>query len=58
MEIDIPQGTDRYKHFAFFIMDGVIFPNLAQFKHILLKNPASLIKTSCGRYFNIFIQFF
>jgi hypothetical protein len=45
MEIDIPNGPDRLKYLALFIVEGAVFPNLAQFKHILIKNPASILKT-------------
>lgn len=45
MEIDIPNGADRLKYLALFIVEGTVFPNLAQFKHVLIKNPATILKT-------------
>lgn len=45
MEIDIPNGADRLKYFALFIVEGAVFPNLAQFKHVFIKNPATILKT-------------
>lgn len=45
MELDFPSTLDRYKWFSKFLLDGSVFPKLAQFSKSLLSTPGTMIKT-------------
>ncbi|XP_059485711.1 probable ATP-dependent RNA helicase kurz [Neocloeon triangulifer] len=46
MEMEIPKGHERYKYLAYFILEGEVFPTLAEFKHTLILNTNTLIKSA------------
>ncbi|CAB3361195.1 Hypothetical predicted protein [Cloeon dipterum] len=45
MEIEIPEGPERYKYLALFIVEGAVFPSLAEFKHQLILNTGAMTKS-------------
>ncbi|XP_023576347.1 probable ATP-dependent RNA helicase DHX37 [Octodon degus] len=45
IEVDFPEGLDRYKHFARFLLEGQVFCKLAAFRGCLLSSPSTMLKT-------------
>ncbi|XP_074868935.1 putative ATP-dependent RNA helicase DHX37 isoform X2 [Carettochelys insculpta] len=45
VEVDYPEGIDRYKYFAKFLMEGKIIKQLGSCKHCLLSSPLTMLKT-------------
>ncbi|XP_054568676.1 probable ATP-dependent RNA helicase DHX37 [Eptesicus fuscus] len=45
VQVDFPEGLDRYKHFARFLLEGQVFPRLASFQACLLSSPSTMLKT-------------
>ncbi|XP_037367217.1 probable ATP-dependent RNA helicase DHX37 isoform X1 [Talpa occidentalis] len=44
-QVDFPEGIDRYKHFARFLLEGQVFRRLAAFQGCLLSRPSTMLKT-------------
>uniref|UniRef100_A0A8C9J2J2 Activating signal cointegrator 1 complex subunit 3 n=1 Tax=Panthera tigris altaica TaxID=74533 RepID=A0A8C9J2J2_PANTA len=42
---DFPEGIDCYKHFARFLLEGQVFPQLASHRGCLLSSPGTMLKT-------------
>uniref|UniRef100_A0A8C2VG05 DEAH-box helicase 37 n=1 Tax=Chinchilla lanigera TaxID=34839 RepID=A0A8C2VG05_CHILA len=45
VQVDFPEGLDRYKHFARFLLEGQVFRRLAAFRGCLLSSPSTMLKT-------------
>ncbi|XP_040843074.1 probable ATP-dependent RNA helicase DHX37 [Ochotona curzoniae] len=45
VQVDFPEGLDRYKHFARFLLEGQVFCKLATFRSCLLSSPNTMLKT-------------
>ncbi|ELK26435.1 Putative ATP-dependent RNA helicase DHX37 [Myotis davidii] len=45
VQVDFPEGLDRYKHFARFLLEGQVFPRLASYQACLLSSPSTMLKT-------------
>ncbi|KAG8514999.1 putative ATP-dependent RNA helicase DHX37, partial [Galemys pyrenaicus] len=45
VQVDFPEGIDRYKHFARFLLEGQVFRRLATFQGCLLSRPSTMLKT-------------
>ncbi|XP_073724216.1 probable ATP-dependent RNA helicase DHX37 [Misgurnus anguillicaudatus] len=45
IEMDYPEGLERYKLFAKFVLEGKVCPKLQQFSSCLLSSPATMLKT-------------
>ncbi|XP_004690689.1 PREDICTED: probable ATP-dependent RNA helicase DHX37 [Condylura cristata] len=45
VQVDFPEGIDRYKHFARFLLEGQVFHRLAAFQGCLLSRPSTMLKT-------------
>ncbi|XP_069880986.1 probable ATP-dependent RNA helicase DHX37 [Dipodomys merriami] len=45
IQVDFPEGLDCYKHFAWFLLEGQVFPKLASYKGCLLSSPNTMLKT-------------
>ncbi|XP_077164157.1 putative ATP-dependent RNA helicase DHX37 [Paroedura picta] len=44
VEVDYPEGIDRYKYFAKFFLEGKVFKKLGSFSRCLLSNPVIMLK--------------
>ncbi|KGL82451.1 putative ATP-dependent RNA helicase DHX37, partial [Tinamus guttatus] len=45
VEVDYPEGIDRYKHFARFLLEGKVVEKLASYSRCLLSSPVIMLKT-------------
>ncbi|XP_042193305.1 probable ATP-dependent RNA helicase DHX37 [Callorhinchus milii] len=45
VEMDYPEGLDRFKHFAKFLLEGKVIKKFASYTSCLLSSPAVLLKT-------------
>ncbi|KAL4686773.1 hypothetical protein H8959_018901 [Pygathrix nigripes] len=45
IEVNFPEGIDRYKHFARFLLEGQVFRKLASYQSCLLSSPSTMLKT-------------
>ncbi|XP_032647089.1 putative ATP-dependent RNA helicase DHX37 isoform X2 [Chelonoidis abingdonii] len=45
VEVDYPEGIDRYKYFAKFLLEGKIIKQLGSYKRCLLSSPLTMLKT-------------
>ncbi|NXA37330.1 DHX37 helicase, partial [Eudromia elegans] len=45
VEVDYPEGLDRYKYFATFLLEGKVIEKLASYRKCLLSSPAIMLKT-------------
>ncbi|XP_028271001.1 putative ATP-dependent RNA helicase DHX37 [Parambassis ranga] len=45
VEMEYPDGLERYKHFARFLLEGQVCPNLKKHCRHLLSNPSIMLKT-------------
>lgn len=45
VQVDFPEGIDRYKYFARFLLEGQVFHKLLKFKSCLLSSPSTMLKT-------------
>ncbi|XP_048852390.1 probable ATP-dependent RNA helicase DHX37 isoform X2 [Brienomyrus brachyistius] len=45
VEIDYPEGLDRYKLFAKFLLEGKVWPQLGSYTSCLLSSPSIMMKT-------------
>uniref|UniRef100_A0A667H3B6 DEAH-box helicase 37 n=1 Tax=Lynx canadensis TaxID=61383 RepID=A0A667H3B6_LYNCA len=45
VQVDFPEGVDCYKHFARFLLEGQVFPQLASHRGCLLSSPGTMLKT-------------
>ncbi|ERE76014.1 putative ATP-dependent RNA helicase DHX37-like protein [Cricetulus griseus] len=45
IQVDFPEGIDRYKYFARFLLEGQVFCKLVSFKSCLLSSPSTMLKT-------------
>uniref|UniRef100_A0A8C5S7I6 DEAH-box helicase 37 n=1 Tax=Laticauda laticaudata TaxID=8630 RepID=A0A8C5S7I6_LATLA len=45
VEVDYPEGLDRFKHFARFLLEGKVVKLLAAYRHCLLSSPVTMLKT-------------
>ncbi|KAI6076394.1 putative ATP-dependent RNA helicase DHX37 [Aix galericulata] len=45
VEVDYPEGIDRYKYFARFLLEGKVIEKLDSYKHCLLSSPLIMLKT-------------
>lgn len=45
VEVDYPEGLERYKYFAKFLLEGKVIKKLGTYTSILLSNPVTMIKT-------------
>ncbi|XP_075852553.1 putative ATP-dependent RNA helicase DHX37 isoform X1 [Microcebus murinus] len=45
VQVDFPQGIDRYKHFARFLLEGQVCRRLAAYRGCLLSGPSTMLKT-------------
>ncbi|XP_050779442.1 probable ATP-dependent RNA helicase DHX37 [Gopherus flavomarginatus] len=45
VEVDYPEGIDRYKYFAKFLLEGEIIKQLGSYKRCLLSSPLTMLKT-------------
>uniref|UniRef100_A0A8C6R3U9 DEAH-box helicase 37 n=1 Tax=Nannospalax galili TaxID=1026970 RepID=A0A8C6R3U9_NANGA len=45
VQVDFPEGIDRYKHFSRFLLEGQVFRKLASYKSCLLSSPSTMLKT-------------
>ncbi|KAK7802339.1 hypothetical protein U0070_025291 [Myodes glareolus] len=55
VQVDFPEGIDRYKYFARFLLEGQVFHKLLSFKSCLLSSPSTMLKT-WARYKSIFLD--
>lgn len=44
-EIEMPESLDKYRHFAKFLLEGVVFKKLDEFKKNLLSTPSTMVKS-------------
>uniref|UniRef100_A0A8C0FSQ3 Activating signal cointegrator 1 complex subunit 3 n=1 Tax=Bubo bubo TaxID=30461 RepID=A0A8C0FSQ3_BUBBB len=45
VEVDYPEGIDRYKYFARFLLEGKVIENLSSYSRCLLSSPLIMLKT-------------
>ncbi|XP_053557822.1 probable ATP-dependent RNA helicase DHX37 [Bombina bombina] len=45
VETDYPEGLDRYKYFAKFILEGKVIKKLSKYTNVLLSSPVTMLKT-------------
>lgn len=45
VQVDFPEGIDRYKHFARVLLEGQVFRKLASYQGCLLSSPSTMLKT-------------
>uniref|UniRef100_A0A8C6Y8J9 Activating signal cointegrator 1 complex subunit 3 n=1 Tax=Naja naja TaxID=35670 RepID=A0A8C6Y8J9_NAJNA len=45
VEVDYPEGLDRFKHFARFLLEGKVVKLLAAYRRCLLSSPVTMLKT-------------
>ncbi|XP_040540313.1 probable ATP-dependent RNA helicase DHX37 [Gallus gallus] len=45
VEVDYPEGIDRYKYFARFLLEGKVIEKLASYSQCLLSSPLIMLKT-------------
>ncbi|KAK7145529.1 hypothetical protein R3I93_013304 [Phoxinus phoxinus] len=45
VEMDYPEGLERYKLFAKFLLEGQVCPKIQQFSTCLLSSPSTMLKT-------------
>ncbi|XP_058014476.1 probable ATP-dependent RNA helicase DHX37 [Ahaetulla prasina] len=45
VEVDYPEGLDRFKHFARFLLEGKVVKLLATYSRCLLSSPVTMLKT-------------
>ncbi|NXS89666.1 DHX37 helicase, partial [Erpornis zantholeuca] len=45
VEVDYPEGIDRYKHFARFLLEGKVIKKLGSYSQCLLSSPLIMLKT-------------
>ncbi|XP_061458839.1 probable ATP-dependent RNA helicase DHX37 isoform X2 [Rhineura floridana] len=45
VEVDYPEGIERYKYFATFLLEGKIVKKLATYSRCLLSSPVTMLKT-------------
>ncbi|XP_069727447.1 probable ATP-dependent RNA helicase DHX37 [Phaenicophaeus curvirostris] len=45
VEVDYPEGIDRYKYFARFLLEGKVIEKLSDYSHCLLSSPLIMLKT-------------
>ncbi|XP_042636514.1 probable ATP-dependent RNA helicase DHX37 [Orycteropus afer afer] len=45
VQMDFPEGIDRYKHLARFLLEGQVFCKLASYRGCLLSSPTTMLKT-------------
>ncbi|XP_069817056.1 probable ATP-dependent RNA helicase DHX37 [Dendropsophus ebraccatus] len=45
VEVDYPEGLERYKYFARFLLEGKVIEKLSAYTNILLSNPTTMLKT-------------
>ncbi|XP_048412428.1 probable ATP-dependent RNA helicase DHX37 [Stegostoma tigrinum] len=45
VEVDYPEGLDRYKYFAKFLLEGVVIKKLGSYVSCLLSSPSTMLKT-------------
>ncbi|NWW90646.1 DHX37 helicase, partial [Rhynochetos jubatus] len=45
VEVDYPEGLDRYKHFARFLLEGKVVEMLSSYSRCLLSSPLIMLKT-------------
>ncbi|XP_069476219.1 probable ATP-dependent RNA helicase DHX37 [Ambystoma mexicanum] len=45
VEVDYPEGLDRYKYFAKFLLEGKVIKKLGSYTHCLLSSPVTMLKT-------------
>ncbi|KAM9096732.1 probable ATP-dependent RNA helicase DHX37 [Sarcophilus harrisii] len=45
VQVDYPEGLERYKYFAKFFLEGEVCKELAQYKSCLLSSPNTMLKT-------------
>ncbi|OCU02001.1 hypothetical protein XELAEV_18007760mg [Xenopus laevis] len=42
--VDYPEGLDRYKHFAMFLLEGKVIKKLGSYRSVLLSTPITMLK--------------
>lgn len=45
VEVDYPEGLDRYKYFAKFLLEGTVFKKFASYSNCLLSSPSTMLKS-------------
>ncbi|KAJ7309736.1 hypothetical protein JRQ81_007799 [Phrynocephalus forsythii] len=45
VETDYPEGAERYKYFAKFLLEGKVMKKLAAYSHCLLSSPVTMLKS-------------
>ncbi|XP_040272163.1 probable ATP-dependent RNA helicase DHX37 isoform X1 [Bufo bufo] len=45
VEVDYPEGLERYKYFAKFLLEGKVIKKLGSYNSILLSSPVTMLKT-------------
>ncbi|XP_044514671.1 probable ATP-dependent RNA helicase DHX37 [Gracilinanus agilis] len=45
VQVDYPEGLERYKHFARFLLEGEVFEPLRCHRNCLLSSPSTMLKT-------------
>uniref|UniRef100_UPI00398EC82E probable ATP-dependent RNA helicase DHX37 n=1 Tax=Pristiophorus japonicus TaxID=55135 RepID=UPI00398EC82E len=45
VEVDYPEGLDRYKYFAKFLLEGTVIKKFASYINCLLSSPSTMLKT-------------
>ncbi|XP_043571745.1 probable ATP-dependent RNA helicase DHX37 [Chiloscyllium plagiosum] len=45
VEVDYPEGLDRYKYFAKFLLEGAVIKKLGPYASYLLSSPSTMLKT-------------
>ncbi|XP_013928635.1 PREDICTED: probable ATP-dependent RNA helicase DHX37 [Thamnophis sirtalis] len=45
VEVDYPEGLDRFKHFARFLLEGKVVKRLSAYSCCLLSSPVTMLKT-------------
>ncbi|XP_043103602.1 probable ATP-dependent RNA helicase DHX37 [Puntigrus tetrazona] len=45
IEVDYPEGLERYKLFAKFFLEGQVYPKIQKFTKCLLSSPSTMLKT-------------
>ncbi|KAG2470565.1 DHX37 helicase, partial [Polypterus senegalus] len=45
VEVDYPQGLDKYKHFARYLLEGEVCSKLQPFRSCLLSSPSTMLKS-------------
>ncbi|XP_053327841.1 probable ATP-dependent RNA helicase DHX37 [Spea bombifrons] len=43
--VDYPEGLERYKYFAKFLLEGKVVKNLRSYTNVLLSNPTTMLKS-------------